>query len=147
MAQTGDGFQVLDRIVVQEGNHVFKAGDTASRAYVLQSGKIEIWRMVNGKREVMDTIGRGGIFGEMALIDKAPRLATATAIEPSVCIVVNELMFRRKIRGTDPFLVGLLRVMVANIRSIHESQTADSLSALDDEDIFAIGDDLKENTG
>lgn len=149
MAQTGDGFQVLDRVVVQQGNTVFKAGDTASRAYILQSGKIEIWRMINGKRQVMDVIGAGGIFGEMALVDKAPRMATATAIEPSVCIVVNELMFRRKMRGTDPFLVGLLRIMVANIRSIHESQTASAdLSVLEEDDFFSVDDnELHNGTG
>jgi CRP-like cAMP-binding protein len=134
MFQGDDGFKVLDRVVVEKGTNIFREGDGGMRAYVVQSGAVEIWRDIDGERVVYATIGEGGIFGEMALVDKSTRTATATALEGTVCIVVNEMTFRRKLRETDSFLAGLIRVMVANIRSLHQEQSdAAALEALEDE--------------
>jgi CRP/FNR family transcriptional regulator, cyclic AMP receptor protein len=133
MFQGDDAFRVLDRVVVQEGSNIFREGNGGMRAYVVQTGTVEIWREIEGEKVVYATIGEGGIFGEMALIDKSPRTANATATEATVCIVINEMTFRKKLRQTDSFLAGLIRVMVANIRSLHEKQTNEaSLEALEE---------------
>ncbi|MBT5109958.1 MAG: cyclic nucleotide-binding domain-containing protein [Rhodospirillaceae bacterium] len=140
MYQGGEAFKVLDRVVVEAGSNFFREGDGGMRAYVVQSGSVEIWRNIDGERVVYATIGEGGIFGEMALVDRSTRTANATAVEGTVCIVINEMTFRRKLRETDSFLAGLIRVMVANIRSLHQEQSgATALEALEDEiDIIEI---------
>lgn len=133
MFQGDDAFKVLDRIVVQEGSDIFREGHGGMRAYVVQTGSVEIWRDIEGERVVYATIGEGGIFGEMALIDKSPRTANATATEATVCIVINEMTFQKKLLQTDSFLAGLIRVMVGNIRSLHQKQSDEaSLEALEE---------------
>ena len=139
MSSGDDGFKILDRIVVQEGAKVFSEGEGGMRAYIVQSGAIEIWREIEGKRVTYATIGAGGIFGEMALVDEAPRTANATATEATVCIVVNRVTFRKKIREADPFLAGLLRIMAGNIRSLHQEQT-DTSSLEELENVIEIFD-------
>ena len=57
------------------GETIFRTGDAASELFVVQSGAVEI-RI--GDR-VIETVPENGIFGEMALIDDAPRSATAVA--------------------------------------------------------------------
>ena len=67
---------------------------------------------------MLGTIPEGGIFGEMALIDNEPRMATARAVTGSTVIVVSRIMFQKKLSKTDPFITGLLKVFAQNLRAI-----------------------------
>jgi CRP-like cAMP-binding protein len=73
--------------------------------------------MVRGRRVPFVRIGAGGIFGEMAVIDGGPRTATATAIEDTKVTVINERVFKHKLKVADPFLRALVRLFVANLRN------------------------------
>ena len=73
--------EVLERKTCQAGERFFKEGDEGNRAYVVQAGEVEIIKSTGeeDKDIVLGTIGKGGIFGEMALIDDKPRMASARA--------------------------------------------------------------------
>jgi CRP-like cAMP-binding protein len=71
------------------GDVIFKQGDDAHELFIVQSGKVEIFQ---GDR-VLETLSDHGIFGEMALIDSAPRSATAVAITDATLIPVSEDRF------------------------------------------------------
>ncbi len=116
-------FSLLDRKVFYAGSEVLREGDTGSCAYVIESGKVEIWRQVDGRRQRLGIIGDGGIFGEMALIDSQPRMASATALADTTCIVVSDDLFRDKMETADPFMRALLRIFVQNIRSMATYQS------------------------
>jgi len=107
---------VLDRKTFKVGENIFKEGEPGSVAYVIQSGEVEITKTIDGEDKVLATIGQGGIFGEMALIDEQPRMAAARAAKPSTIIVVTKGMFDRKLAKTDPFVRGLLHIFVDTIR-------------------------------
>lgn len=109
---------VLDRIVVQAGDIVFREGEAGDRAYVVQDGLIEICKDVEGEQVVLGTIEKGGIFGEMALIDDQPRMATARAASMATIIIVGRDVFTKKLAKCDPFIKGLLGIFVRNIRNI-----------------------------
>ena len=89
---------------------------------MVRTGKIEIWVTEDDERKVLGTIGAGGIFGEMALIDNSDRMASATAVEPSVCIMVPERVFQDKMENADSFIVALLRIFCNNIRSMQQAE-------------------------
>ena len=108
---------ILDRKVLQAGASIFREGDEGTRAYLVQSGEIEIWRAVDGGKKRLGVIGPGGIFGEMALIDRSPRMASATALTDTTVVVVSDRMFEDKLKKTDPFVAGLLRILVRHVRS------------------------------
>jgi CRP/FNR family cyclic AMP-dependent transcriptional regulator len=71
------------------GETIFRAGDPASELFVVQSGNVEI-RI--GDR-VIETVPESGIFGEMALIDDAPRSATAVAVGDVKLVPVGQKQF------------------------------------------------------
>ena len=80
MAMAAIDFQLLANAgfppaTYSPGETIFTAGDKGDKMYVIRSGEVEIER--DGK--VVEKLGPGGIFGEMALIDGAPRAATAKA--------------------------------------------------------------------
>ena len=121
MSHQSNGLQVLNRKSYPEGTPIFRQGDPGNAAYIVQTGKVEIWVTENDEKKVLGVIGAGGIFGEMALIDQSPRMASATAVEPSVCIAVPDQVFQQKIANADAFIVALLRIFCNNIRSMQRS--------------------------
>ncbi len=135
------GLQVLDRKVFPVGEKIFREGDNGSRAYIVQSGNVDIVKEINDEDVVVGNVGPGGIFGEMALIDDEPRMASAVVSDTCVCIIITSAVFQKKMNRLDPFLGGVLRVLVENIRSIQESkQDALSLEAMFDSAEFEIDD-------
>ncbi len=129
-AQTA-GLQVLDRKVYAEGERIFREGESGSRAYIIQRGTVDIIKSINGEDIVVGSVGPGGIFGEMALIDDEPRMASAVVTDYCVCIIVTSTVFQKKLTGLDPFLAGVLRILVENIRSIQTAkQDAGAIEAM-----------------
>ena len=61
----------------------------------------------------------GGMFGELALIDDLPRMATATAFADTVCLAVPKEVLQKSLDQTSPVLVAVLRMCVRNIRSLN----------------------------
>ncbi|MEX2616993.1 MAG: cyclic nucleotide-binding domain-containing protein [Alphaproteobacteria bacterium] len=116
------GLQVLERTVFPRGATIFREGDVGNRAYIVQRGRVEFYRCVDREDILLGSVGAGGIFGEMALIDDQPRMATAIVSEPAVCIVISEAPFQKKLAALDPFLAGVLRILVQNIRSIQDAR-------------------------
>lgn len=107
---------VLTRKVLAPGDYVFRQGEQATTAYIVQEGEIEIVRPKDGKDVVLGVVGKGGIFGEMGLIDKKPRMASARAATTATVIVVSQALFQDKLAKSDPFIRGLLNVLVDTVR-------------------------------
>ncbi len=117
-------FTVLDRKVYAEGTNIFRKGELGSRAFIIEDGDVEIWRDDDGVRRRLGVVHKGGVFGEMALIDDEPRMANANALTKTVCIIVPGDSFKDKLKRADPFIGALLRVFVQNIRSTVAHQRA-----------------------
>jgi CRP-like cAMP-binding protein len=111
---------VLQRQTFQAGDRIFKEGDEGNMAFIVQSGEVEIYKEIDGKIKVLGTIGQGGIFGEMALIDAKPRMAAARASKGATIILVNRGLFEQKLNKADPFIKGLLNILVENIRRMSD---------------------------
>ncbi len=108
--------QVLERKTFAAGDVIFNKGDAGNIAYVVQSGEVEIFLELPEGEKVLGTVGKGGIFGEMALIDDKPRMAGARATGPTTLIVVSRMSFRKKLEKADPFIRGLLNILADNLR-------------------------------
>ena len=68
----------------REGEAVFQQTDPGAGLYIIQSGRISISRVVEGRQPMeLAVYVEGNFFGELALLDEMPRSATATAIEPT----------------------------------------------------------------
>ncbi|MBI1775259.1 MAG: Crp/Fnr family transcriptional regulator [Proteobacteria bacterium] len=111
-------FEYFSRTAFPKGGRIFTEGDAGHHAYIVESGMVEIFREIDGRKTVLGTIAAGGIFGEMALIDRSSRVASAAALETTELIVIPDLVFQEKLAAADPFLRGLLRVLVRNVRSL-----------------------------
>ncbi|MEW5729297.1 MAG: cyclic nucleotide-binding domain-containing protein [Pseudomonadota bacterium] len=106
--------KVLERKVFYAGQKIFKEGDRGDRAYLIQDGTVEIAK--NGM--TLASLGKGELFGEMALVDDQPRMASAIALTDCSVVIISRDTFREKLAKADPFIRGLLNIFVRNIRNL-----------------------------
>ena len=98
------------------GDVIFKEGSQGDNMYVIRSGEIEIAR--DGK--VIETLGPGGVFGEMALIDSSPRSATAAAKTACVVVPISEKTFLFLVHETPFFALAVMRTLANRLRRQNE---------------------------
>ena len=110
----GAGVPVRD---FNAGDVIFKQGDPAQELFIIQSGEVEI-RLGN---RVLETLPQYSIFGEMALIDSAPRSATAIAASDAKLVPVNEKQFLFLISNTPYFALNVMRVMARRLRAANSA--------------------------
>jgi CRP-like cAMP-binding protein len=95
-----------------QGQVIFQEGDPGEVMYIVIEGEVDI--TVHGK--VLASLGPGGILGEMALIDKDARSATALAKSDCKLAPVDERRFRFLIQQTPNFALTVMRVMAGRLR-------------------------------
>jgi CRP-like cAMP-binding protein len=99
------------------GEVIFATGDKGDAMYVVRSGEVVIER----GGQVMETLGPGGIFGEMALIDGSPRSATARAKADCVVAPINEKSFLFLVHETPFFAIAVMRTLAERLRRMNEA--------------------------
>ena len=107
----------------EPGQRVFSEGELGDRVYILLSGRAEVVRrrtndaaVAGDGEQVLAVLGPGECFGEMALLDSAPRNATIRCLEPMTVLSIPKREF------------GLLAANVPGLRASFEQVTARRLS-------------------
>ncbi len=114
-------FKLFDRPDVpvrsfKAGDIVVTEGEPAKEMFVVRTGKVAV--KVHG--DTVEEVGPGGMFGEMALIDHAPRSATIVAIEDTQLVPINERLFVVLVQDTPFFALDVMRVLVERIRLMNQ---------------------------
>ena len=99
-----------------EGDVIFREGEPGDAMYVVVEGRVAL--TVRGR--AVESVGPGGVLGEMALVDRAPRTATATAQLPARLAVIPEKRFLYMVQQTPHFSLQILRVVVERLRRMDE---------------------------
>jgi CRP/FNR family transcriptional regulator, cyclic AMP receptor protein len=107
------------------GETIMREGEAGDRMYVIVEGEVDI----SVASRHLRTLGPGEIFGEMALIDPAPRSATASARGDVKLATVERRQFLFLVQNTPNFALYVMRVMAERLRSdmallVEPSQTA-----------------------
>ena len=71
------------------GDVLFREGDPGDTMFVIQSGAARITKSVGGEEKLLAVLGPGEFLGELAILNSKPRTATATALEPTRCLLVE----------------------------------------------------------
>lgn len=98
------------------GARIFSEGDAPDVAYLIESGRIEIWTCQGPRRLTLSYLGAGEILGEMAVIDRAPRSASADALTEVVVTEIRADQLRERLDEADPVLRGLLIGLLSRYR-------------------------------
>jgi CRP-like cAMP-binding protein len=98
------------------GETIFSKGDPGTAMYVVVEGEVDLWI----GEERVETLVPGEPFGEMALIEHAPRIATAVARTPCRLVEVPEKRFLFLVQQTPYFSLQIMRVMAERLRKMND---------------------------
>jgi CRP-like cAMP-binding protein len=65
-----------------QGTHLFREGEPAIHAYVIEKGEVELYRTAGGQRRVVARAGEGNVLGDIAMFQGEPYISSARAIGP-----------------------------------------------------------------
>jgi len=110
------------------GKHI--EGEDAISLYVRITGGVKVsMNNEEGKEIILNSLGPGEYFGEMALIDDQPRSASIVTIENSKFLIINKPAFHHILEQRPNIAIGLLKNLSKRIRSL--SDNVKSLALMD----------------
>ena len=100
-----------------QGATIFKENDEGSEMFIIIQGLVEIRKATGAaSSKILSSLQKGDMFGEMAIIEKQPRSASAVAVQPTRVLVLNEKLYDNMI-GTNPdFARKMNKVLSERIR-------------------------------
>ncbi len=111
---------------------IFTETDLGTTMYIVQSGKVRLFRVVDGQKRVHGMMEKGDFFGEMSILEGLPRTISAEAVEDSELIEINSMTFDKMIKGNIEIAIRMLRKLSIRLRETErrlEGLQADGRSA------------------
>ena len=96
----------------EAGETIEEEGDSGITFYLIVDGSVEVRR---GKK-LLTKLGRGQWFGEMALIEKAPRSATVIAMGPTKCLAMTSWNFKAALETNPKLALGVMKELARRLR-------------------------------
>ncbi len=113
------------------GDIIFSEHEPGNSFYLIHSGKVIITKIVGETEKNLDILGPGDIFGEMAIIEEAPRSASALAETEVKALEFNKENFEILLKSNAAMAIKLLKVFSKRIYDARRKLMI--LSLLDDE--------------
>ena len=115
----------LKRKVFERETVIFRQGESASCAYLIQTGRVEIMTTRDGEDIHLTSLRQDQIFGELALMDGAPRSATAVAWDRTEVIIVSRDDIQCKLATLDPFMRYWIDFLTERVKDLTNRVTID----------------------
>jgi CRP/FNR family cyclic AMP-dependent transcriptional regulator len=119
--------QTLARMVghrmFPRGMVIIREDDTDAALYIILQGQVSVTKKRGPGQADMQlaTLGPGDFFGEMALLDGAPRSATVTATATTECLLLTRLVFYTTLREDPQIAVAMLATLSKRIREVEQA--------------------------
>jgi CRP-like cAMP-binding protein len=100
---------------------IVRQGEGGIGVYVLVSGRAQVLRQTEqGAVRLLDEVGPGAVFGELAVLDEAPRVATVRATTACHCLILPRWEFLATLRANGELATKLLRDLARRLRRIEQ---------------------------
>lgn len=104
---------LCDELDVQPGEQIFAKGEPGDSLYTIVQGRVR----VHDGESVLNDLGEGDVFGELALLDPEPRMASVTALEATRLLRLEQAPFQELIRQQPEVALGVIRVIARYLRT------------------------------
>lgn len=87
--------------------------------YVIQEGQAEVLVEEEGRETLIKVLGKGDMFGEMAVVDRDVRSATVRALGKVRALTIDRKTFLRRLHEDPSLAIHMVQVMSARIRALN----------------------------
>jgi len=108
----------MRRVTFSAGDRIFSQGERSDGAFLVLAGTVEIHADRDADTYPLAEIGPGSMFGEMGLLDAAPRSASAVAVTDTTCAVYDPDELKRLLRHDPEELLRVIRILVQRLRDM-----------------------------
>ena len=106
-------FDIASKEVYEDGRIILEEGSSGNWMYVVISGKVEISKIIDGKKIVLQVLEKDEVFGELVFLGDTNRTATAQAVgETTVGVVEHEFLTEELNKLSPKFrhiLIGIIK--------------------------------------
>ena len=102
------------------GEELIKEGTSGSTAYFIVSGQCDVRRKTGDTTTRLALLGPGEVFGELSIVDPAPRTATVIAYEPVVALTLAGYHFRAALQANHAMALHLVKVLASRLRQVED---------------------------
>ena len=105
-----DNNPLLDKYgkVLQDGETIFNENEDGEHMFIIQEGKVQISRKLQGKDQVIAVLEKGDFFGEMAIVNRIKRTATAKAAAPTTLLAFDRLGFQQMVEKNPKIALNII---------------------------------------
>lgn len=90
--------------------------------FIIEKGRADAIRLhPDGSKVIVNTFGPTEFFGELSLLDEAPRTADVVATEPTICLVLTQLDFMSALHEDADIPIVMLKELAKRFRRTMES--------------------------
>jgi CRP/FNR family cyclic AMP-dependent transcriptional regulator len=112
-----------------KGSIIFCEYEPGDNFYLIQSGRVKIVKIIGNIEKTLDILNPGEIFGEMAILEEAPRSATTIALDRVQALEFNRANFEILMRGNPQIALKLMKLF---IKRIYDQKRRFMILTLDD---------------
>ena len=105
--------------VYKDGETIVEEGMPSRSLFIIQSGKVRIFKGHGEKETALAILGESDIFGEMSLFDASPRSATAKAVGETRVLAIDHEGLLKRIKMDPTLAFRIIRQMSQRIRSLN----------------------------
>jgi CRP/FNR family transcriptional regulator, cyclic AMP receptor protein len=106
----------LQQVMFEAGDVIVEPGQACKGAFLIEDGKVEVFRSSGGRTIVVASLGKGEIFGEVALVGGSEHVRYVQARERTSCLVISVEQYQALIEDTPPIMRLFLARVVRKLR-------------------------------
>ncbi|MDR2661723.1 MAG: Crp/Fnr family transcriptional regulator [Treponema sp.] len=131
----------------QAGEMIFSEFEPGDTFYLIQSGRVELVKIIGDIEKTLDILQPSEMFGEMAILENSPRSATAIALDTVKVLEFNRQNFEILMLGNPQIALKLLKMFT---KRIYDSKRRFMILTLEDDqakiaDVFLMLDEYQTN--
>lgn len=118
--KTGKRPQQLNTRTLQEGDVLFEEGSLGKELYIIQEGRVGVYKESPDGPIQLAVIEKNGMIGEMSLLDNQARSATIKALEKTTVVIINEGVLKAALDGAPVWLTSIVKIVVSRLRDANK---------------------------
>ncbi|GBD23416.1 Global nitrogen regulator [bacterium HR29] len=104
---------------------LFAAGQPPERVFLVLKGRVKLFHIAeNGKEVIVDVVGRGGLVGDHSIVENGERIASAQALEDTVCLAISWEDFLHVLQQSPRLGLAMVELMARRLAVLQRALTA-----------------------